>query len=351
MLRDYLPAYELEYDEIKETEDALDPEIVALYLALDQLDADSFILSATENGIKRFEKILRITPKEGQSLESRRLKVLLKWNDKIPYTIRVLRNRLASALGTDKFRIDVSHLREYILNIITYTSDPDKAEAVDYILETMIPANLAIYTILENDKKVTFKKREKIYRFEAPLCGTIPYVAQIGSINAVALRLKKADAAFKADQPMPETTAGVKPYTAQKGVINTKDLALYKSADAHKSPVTVPETQTGISPYIAQQAKIGGNALELKGSVKLSAYDSTETGTSPYAAEVFEASASDMALSKAGRPSAYNSTETGVSPYPADAVAKAGGTVSNSKSSTTSVYSAPVVSDNTKLMP
>lgn len=130
-----------EFKEIANTEE---PELRYILEAIDCTLNNMFIETADEYGIKRFENMMGIYPEEGSSLETRRFNVLIKWNDKVPYTDNELYNRLLSLCGSaDKFTI-TERYTEYILEISTQLGVEGTFDAVAELLENMIPCNLIL---------------------------------------------------------------------------------------------------------------------------------------------------------------------------------------------------------------
>ena len=56
------------------------PEMVSSWGAIDNALNDQFILDATENGVSRLEKIMKVAPKAGETLDSRKFTLLVKNN-------------------------------------------------------------------------------------------------------------------------------------------------------------------------------------------------------------------------------------------------------------------------------
>lgn len=128
-----------EFKEIAKTEE---PELRYILEAIDRTLANMFIETADEYGIKRFEDMMGLYPEEGDSLETRRFNVLIKWNDRISYTDKELYNRLLSLCGSaDKFTLE-EHYTEYWLKIVTHLGVNGAFDAVTKLLEDMLPCNL-----------------------------------------------------------------------------------------------------------------------------------------------------------------------------------------------------------------
>lgn len=130
-----------EFKEIARTEE---PELRYILEAIDRTLANMFIETADEYGVKRFENMMGLYPEEGDSLETRRFNVLIKWNDKVPYTEKELYNRLLSLCGSaDKFTIE-EHYKEYLLKVATHLGIAGAFDAVAKLLEDMLPCNLVL---------------------------------------------------------------------------------------------------------------------------------------------------------------------------------------------------------------
>lgn len=130
-----------EFKEIAKTEE---PELRYILEAIDRTLANMFIETADEYGVKRFENMMGLYPEEGDSLETRRFNVLIKWNDKVPYTEKELYNRLLSLCGSaDKFTIEECY-KEYLLKVATHLGIAGAFDAVAKLLEDMLPCNLVL---------------------------------------------------------------------------------------------------------------------------------------------------------------------------------------------------------------
>lgn len=117
-----------------------DKELNQLYQYLYNLMSDQFIYEATEVGIRRWEKILKIKP--SGDLESRRFTILSRLNVRIPYTMNMLHERLASMFGSDytlRLVNDTATLKVTIPNV-----DAFKFQETKEMLEVIVPANLYI---------------------------------------------------------------------------------------------------------------------------------------------------------------------------------------------------------------
>ncbi|UUV26111.1 MULTISPECIES: YmfQ family protein [Lysinibacillus] len=109
-----------------------------------QLFSMRFVNATDEIGIARWEKMLKLKRRPSDTLETRRMKVLSKINNKLPYTWRSLQQLLNSIFGEGNYQINLDP-QEYILELLL-PSEQNYYREVSEILEPMIPLN--IYMII-----------------------------------------------------------------------------------------------------------------------------------------------------------------------------------------------------------
>lgn len=77
--------------------------IIVVKSDMEQVSNNHFMSLLDEYGCTRLEKIMNITYEELPSLETRRLNIIAKANNTLPYTIYNLKRKIASLLGNDGF--------------------------------------------------------------------------------------------------------------------------------------------------------------------------------------------------------------------------------------------------------
>ena len=138
----YYPQVIKDIKEFQELAKAENPEINELWLVLERLMKDQFVHEATETGIRRWEKILKINPSASSTLEERRWEILNRLNIKIPYTWTMLKNKLAGLYGDDftmKYVIDTCTLK-----IRIKTDSVKNLDSTRNMLDVIVPANLYV---------------------------------------------------------------------------------------------------------------------------------------------------------------------------------------------------------------
>lgn len=102
---------------------------------------NAFIEDCDEYGIQKYENLLGITPSTEDTLNSRKLRVLLRWNDYIPYTYRVLVNKLNALCGVNNYTITGDH-SEYYLHFETKLELFGQVKELEELFERVLPDNI-----------------------------------------------------------------------------------------------------------------------------------------------------------------------------------------------------------------
>lgn len=139
----YLPQFIKDYREIKHITDAENPEFQMLSDKTEVIKDNQFIITCNEIGISKFEKLLNIVPNIDDTLEARISRVIIRWNDSIPYTYRALIERLNNLCGEGNYVV-LPNFDKYELEIIASLSLSGQADELDFIITYMIPANLVV---------------------------------------------------------------------------------------------------------------------------------------------------------------------------------------------------------------
>jgi len=152
---DYLPQILREVREYKCLLQTEQPEIINLWIALENALNDQFIHDATENGVLRLESILNITPKAADSLEDRKFRILARFNEKLPYTYKNLQQKLATLCGENGFTMELTNAT-YTLKVRIELVVKSQFDSVSSLLQRVVPANLIIDLDLRYNQYSTF---------------------------------------------------------------------------------------------------------------------------------------------------------------------------------------------------
>ena len=147
---DYLPSVVKNTREFVEIDRTEVPELNELWLSIDKLTNDQFISLAHESGIKRWENMLKITPKETETLDVRRFRVLARVNEQPPYTSRALTEQLINLCGADGYSLTVKNTTFEIIVKVALTAK-GKFDEVISLVNRLSPANMVLsFSLLYN---------------------------------------------------------------------------------------------------------------------------------------------------------------------------------------------------------
>ena len=160
-LQDYLPSILLktyEFPLLCETEQ---PEIDRLHDAADAVLDAQFLSTAGEYAIQRYEKIFGVVPQDTDTLDERRFKVLTRINTQLPFSVRRLRQQLATLCGADGYKLEVSG-GKYTLTVKVALTAKRNQQAVEELLADIVPANMVcttslLYNTWEQIKRLTWE--------------------------------------------------------------------------------------------------------------------------------------------------------------------------------------------------
>lgn len=155
----YLPPFLAEYREINEALSAEDPEFGLVWKAADKALKNEFIATADEYGISRFEKMLGIFPMPGESTETRRQRVQLKWLAMLPYTLPRLRETLEAVLGPGGFLLDSPGAETYCMRLVLLNQADEIYFSVAEMLREWVPANI----VYDLESRGTGKQNAGVY--------------------------------------------------------------------------------------------------------------------------------------------------------------------------------------------
>ena len=146
-LQDYLPEILLKTYEFPLLCDTEQPEIDRLRDAADAVLDAQFLSTAGEYAISRYEKIFGVVPQDTDTLDERRFKVLTRINTQLPFSVRRLRQQLATLCGADGYKLEVSG-GKYTLSVKVALTAKRNQQAVEELLADIVPANMVCTTSL-----------------------------------------------------------------------------------------------------------------------------------------------------------------------------------------------------------
>lgn len=145
-LIDYLPPFLQGYREMQAIMTAENPEFQAVSDEGQVVLDNTFILYCNEDGIARFERMLGIYPLPSDPLEARQSRVLTRWNDVVPYTLKSFLSKLASLQGNNNIQITIYN-DQYKIKVVTHLEKQGQQDDLAYLFKTVLPCNLVVESI------------------------------------------------------------------------------------------------------------------------------------------------------------------------------------------------------------
>lgn len=140
----YLPPFMQSYKEPVEALKAEEPEFSLIWNATDKILYNKFISTADEYGISRYEKLLKIYPSAEDTLESRRARVQSRWFKTIPYTMKVLIDKLVNLCGDSDFFIVADFSESYTMVLNVSLSLYGQVDELNDIISYVVPQNIIV---------------------------------------------------------------------------------------------------------------------------------------------------------------------------------------------------------------
>ena len=165
-LNEYLPSILLKTYEFPLLCDTEQREFDRLNTAVDEVLDAQFLSTAGEYAILRYEKIFGVVPQDTDTLDERRFKVLTRINTQLPFSVRRLRQQLATLCGEDGYKLEVGG-GKYTLTVKVALTAKRNQQAVEELLADIVPANMfcttsLLYNTWEQIKRLTWGELKKL---------------------------------------------------------------------------------------------------------------------------------------------------------------------------------------------
>lgn len=157
-LINYLPHFMQVYREIATIMETEQVEVDRLWSEVENALSDQFILEATEHGVKRWESMFGISPKDTDTLDERKFRILTNLNQELPYTVRKLEQALTTLCGVGNYSVEVKSA-EYHVEVTLGIANRSNYEEVVNVMKKMIPANMT-YAV-----QIMFNKNNVLSKF------------------------------------------------------------------------------------------------------------------------------------------------------------------------------------------
>lgn len=150
-LNEYMPPFLKDVREFKEIFATEDKELEYMNNLIASMLTEVIVKTANSYGLTRYEKIYEITD-VASTVEARRTNILLKINNRVPYTKKWLVNLLDAVIGKDAYTLKIDE-QNYLINIETTLNYSEAMETLKKELAIEIPANMKLnYDLVTNMK-------------------------------------------------------------------------------------------------------------------------------------------------------------------------------------------------------
>lgn len=141
-LNEYMPPFLKDIREFKEIFSSEDKELEYMNNLVASMLTEVIVKTANSYGLTRYEKIYSIT-EIASTIEGRRTNILLKINNRVPYSKKWLVNLLDAIFGKDEYKLTIDESK-YSINIELPLSYSEAAETLKKELVMEIPANIRL---------------------------------------------------------------------------------------------------------------------------------------------------------------------------------------------------------------
>lgn len=143
----YLPQILHEIKELQTIAVIENPTLETVWDLVESVLNNQFILTADERGINRHEKILEIKSGATETLETRKFRVMSRYQEQAPYTYPILKGLLDSLLGEGKYELTRSAAEKWVRVKLELTVARE-FEVVELLLERVTPQNMLLHVEL-----------------------------------------------------------------------------------------------------------------------------------------------------------------------------------------------------------
>lgn len=120
-----------------------DGQIAQLEASVEELEGNLFTSTMNEGNVKRWEKILEITPSDTDTLEERRFRILSRKLEKLPYSYRVIYRKL-EALSPNGIEMIIDRMNKRMTIKLGIQSAQMRSDVAKF-LEEALPLDMSYF--------------------------------------------------------------------------------------------------------------------------------------------------------------------------------------------------------------
>lgn len=156
-IKHYFPDVLANAVEFKEFAKTVDPELNCIIGLLVEKALNTFVFDLDADGATRWEDMLKLIPRSTDTLNDRRMAILVKITPNAPYTYKKLEILLDGICGEGNYSIDLKH-DQYYIKILIALGVKRQRQTAEYMLRCILPANLTIEIDLMYNRHIDLKR-------------------------------------------------------------------------------------------------------------------------------------------------------------------------------------------------
>ncbi|MGE7840141.1 putative phage tail protein [Lysinibacillus sp. NPDC093712] len=153
----YLPSVLHEIKEIVAMANVEKPVLEALWQEIENTLNNQFVVTADGKGASQYEKMLKLSVPASDSIETRRFRILTRYQEQAPYTNRVLKQLLDSLLGEGQYELQ-RDVAAKTLSVKIELTVKGMFDAVVIMLERITPQNMVLTVQLRYNQHSTIAR-------------------------------------------------------------------------------------------------------------------------------------------------------------------------------------------------
>lgn len=149
---------------------AEDIEFIKLKASTQEVIRNMFVFTANDLGVRRFEKILGITPKAAQSLDDRKIYIISMMNRR-----KMSLSELTAMLSNYSEGIELINDMSNMEMIVTINTDAGSLETLNNIIDEILPMNIYFEFSLQRETVIKYKLEDLIFMAFEPAAAETEY--------------------------------------------------------------------------------------------------------------------------------------------------------------------------------